>query len=599
MDRDHALNQIDEIIHHRALKVLFQPIYNLNNPATHGFEALIRGPAGRLHTPLELFKSANQNNCVDSLEEACREVQCSQFNSLRLEGKIFLNINPVSLTAPEIARSIIEQITRRHKINPQCVVIEITEQHPLDEYELLKITLNCFRANGLEIAIDDLGAGYSGLRVWSELKPDYVKIDRHFIENINADPTKREFVKLIKNISLSLGCKVIAEGIETIDELETLKYLGISYGQGFLLGKPCENPASTLPIQLQNRLRNDRSRDLRRLSGFISDIIEFPQYLGSDEYIENAADIFYKNQSLLSLPVVDHGIPAGLITRRALLEIYLGRYGRELYAKKPVRTFMFNTPIMVDHCCRLDEVSRLITDDPNHDIGMDFIITRAGKYLGIGRVKKLLKRITEQQIQNARYSNPLTLLPGNVPLHEFVDILLKNRENFWIAYCDLNDFKPYNDVCGYSKGDEIIIKLGQILKQHVTSGDDHIGHIGGDDFIIVFRSENCVNICKDIIEHFDRIIPEFYSKKALEAGGILSTDRRGNKQFYPLLSLSIGLANPDPERCLSHHDVAAVAADAKHQAKMTGGSSLFISRRRGPAGKMQIETNQHVNEQIA
>src|SRR5690606_20413911 len=112
-------------------------------------------------------------------------------------------------------------------------------------------------------------------------------------------------------------------------------------------------------------------------------------------------------------------------------------------------------------------------------LSQDFIITRDGRFYGIGKTSTLLRRITEQQIRNARYANPLTLLPGNVPIHELLEELLARDEPFHVAYCDLDHFKPYNDCYGYSRGDEVIVYLAQIIQGEVDAQLDFVGHIGG------------------------------------------------------------------------------------------------------------------------
>ena len=193
------------------------------------------------------------------------------------------------------------------------------------------------------------------------------------------------------------------------------------------------------------------------------------------------------------------------------------------------------------------------------------MITRNGRYLGVGSVMDLLRRITELQVRNARYANPLTQLPGNVPIYDFIDDLLGQGSDFWIAYCDLDHFKPFNDVYGYSQGDEVIKTVAALLLEHMDDRLDFVGHIGGDDFIIILRGADWEARCRAVL-----------AGKGIE-------DRAGNATFFPLLSLSIGVAHPDPERCYSHHDVAALASEAKHQAKREPGNSLYRDRRQGPA----------------
>ena len=150
-----------------------------------------------------------------------------------------------------------------------------------------------------------------------------------------------------------------------------------------------------------------------------------------------------------------------------------------------------------------------------------------------------------------------------------------------MAYFDLNNFKPYNDIYGYSRGDKIIMMLSDVLKENIDQDKDRLGHIGGDDFVIVFNSDDWHERCESILDSFREEVKAYYNEEDLSNNGIYSEDRRGERQFFPILSLAIGIVDPNPSLCNSHHDVAVLATDAKHQAKKMGGNVLFVSRRRG------------------
>jgi GGDEF domain-containing protein len=116
----------------------------------------------------------------------------------------------------------------------------------------------------------------------------------------------------------------------------------------------------------------------------------------------------------------------------------------------------------------------------------------------------------------------------------------------------------------------------------VDQKNDFVGHIGGDDFVIIFQSSDWEQRCHNILDAFSAMVNRFYDDKHVRGQGITTPDRKGVETFYSLLTMSIGVASPDPERCESHHEVAAIASEAKYKAKTLTGNSLFISRRRGP-----------------
>jgi diguanylate cyclase (GGDEF)-like protein len=210
-----------------------------------------------------------------------------------------------------------------------------------------------------------------------------------------------------------------------------------------------------------------------------------------------------------------------------------------------------------------------------------FIITNNGEYVGIGTILKLLEEITRQQIHNAKHANPLTLLPGSVPVNDQIDQLLAAKVPFSFGYFDLDHFKPFNDVYGYSAGDDIIKAVANTLTQHIPAESGLVGHIGGDDFIVIFTGDDWEQCCKNILNDFQGTVPSYYKDEDIKAGGIFTENRAGEKSFFPLISLSIGLVDSAAtSQCQSHVDIADLASEAKKQAKKIEGNSLFINQRK-------------------
>lgn len=297
--------------------------------------------------------------------------------------------------------------------------------------------------------------------------------------------------------------------------------------------------------------------------------------------VEDVGSTLRRNRDLYYLPVVQDEIPIGLIRRLDFMDIFLSNYGRELHGRKLATSFMDPQPLLIEAGLSLEDASRLVTRSMNRHVDPHaFIITREGCYQGLGWTMDLLEKITDLRVHSARYANPLTLLPGNIPIQNHIEALLKARRPFVAAYCDLDCFKPFNDVYGYKKGDQVIQMLGRILVEHTDSTLDFVGHIGGDDFIVIFESPDWRDRCERILEVFAYQGPRFYNKEDRRRGGIVTQNRQGQEQFFSMLSLSIGVVQPDPEHCHSHHDVAILATDAKHQAKLQSGNSLFVDRRR-------------------
>lgn len=147
------------------------------------------------------------------------------------------------------------------------------------------------------------------------------------------------------------------------------------------------------------------------------------------------------------------------------------------------------------------------------------------------------------------------------------------------CYSNTGGRRPYNDVYGYGEGDKVIKLIAEILRSNVHPSIDFIGHVGGDDFIVVFSGDNWMERCRSILHDFEHQIPDLYSDEDILRGGILSHSREGDERFFPIMTLSIGAVIPNTTQSITHDDVANMASQAKHHAKAISGNSLFIERR--------------------
>ncbi|WP_090320092.1 GGDEF domain-containing protein [Duganella sp. CF517] len=579
-----------DILARRQLSALFQPIVNLQNGDIIAYEGLIRGPSDSpLHSPMNLFKVARASGLTVQVEHLCRQVILERFAELALPGKLFLNVSPECLLQRDARHGETLEYIHQIGINPDRVIIELTENQPTYDYELMREAVRHYRAMGFQIAIDDLGEGFSSLRLWSELRPEYVKIDMHFIQGINNDPVKLQFVRSIQEIAEKSNTLVIAEGIETQAELLVIRDVGVANGQGYHLGRPHPQPARAAPAEVVKALARTGvavypQRGAEKNAATILKLLNQVRTVASSMTNNEVYEIFSKEPKLLIIPVVDGDQPLGLISRFEMIDHFARPYQRELYGKKSCRQFMDATSLIAEQDTTLQELSYRMVQADAHHLFNGFIITDRGRYLGLGTGHELMREITQMQINAARYANPLTQLPGNVPINEHIDRLLESDTRFWACYVDLDHFKPFNDVYGYRRGDDVIQLTGNLLSERCDANRDFVGHIGGDDFMVLFQSEDWEARCEGILADFERSVQEFYSVEDRERGGYLSEDRQGKKVFYSLMSLSIGVIRVDPRQYYTHHQIATAAAESKRQAKKIHGNSLFLDRRQHPQG---------------
>jgi diguanylate cyclase (GGDEF)-like protein len=572
------LGALSSILTHGDLHSLFQPIVSLPDRRILGYEALTRGPSNSaLHSPLNLFAVARQAGRLSELELACRESACRRFSEQQLEGKLFLNISPESLLEASHPPGRTLQLLQRYGIPPNRVVIELTEQTPTDDFGLLYNALYHYRDMGFSIALDDLGAGYSSLRLWSELRPDYVKIDRHFIDGIHQDAVKREFVGSMLQMAKASRALVIAEGIELQEELAVLMDMGVELVQGYLLCRPQECPPRDARAMLPKidpcaATLSEETTDLSALLNALPAVVQTTP-------TATVLEAFRKQANLNSLAVVDEQHqPIGIVHRHSLSDVLLKPFATELYARKPISRLMSDDFLAVELSQSLQQVSRLITSRARQRIEEDFIIMHNGIYIGLGRVIDVLKLITELKIQQARYANPLTLLPGNVPIQQCLTRLLQQGRESMICYVDIDSFKPFNDIYGYGRGDEVLLCLAQCLNDRIDPSRDFVGHIGGDDFLMVLGSEDWRKRLNMLLEDFQNQCRRFYRAEHLEAGCFVALNRQGQRQEFALLSLSIGVVHLHPQVCttLDASQLAELASQAKHHAKEVIGASVHV-----------------------
>ncbi len=587
--KEQVMTALEEILAKRNLSALFQPIIDLKRGEFLGFEGLIRGPANSpLHSPANLFSAAEREGLALEVEMLARQIVLESFALQDLPGLLFLNVSPQALTQPSFRNGQTLAFLEQLDIDPSRVVIEITENQPTFDFDAMRSALLHYRGMGFNIAIDDLGEGFSSLRLWSELRPEYIKIDMHFVQGVDRDPIKLQFLKSIQNIAESCGTKVIAEGVETAAELRVVKDLGIALGQGYFIARPTPTPPLHATSET-GRIINTSSISIFPDSSTAHaapyaqttahKLLSYIEPAQPDTLIEYLFARFNDDPALRTIPVVKNGQPLGLIQRYHFFDRFAKPYQRELHGKKPCQELIQNAPLLVEKSMPIQELSHFLAESDDRHFADGFIITENSRYIGVASGQALLRELTQMQLEAARYANPLTLLPGNVPINEHIGRLLQANTPFVACYCDLDHFKPFNDTYGYRKGDEMIQLTGRVLSWACDPKLDFIGHVGGDDFILLMQSRDWQTRCEQALRSFEQAASLMFSEDHLSAGGYTSEGRDGTVKFHPLSSLSIGAIRVGAGQYPSHHEVSAAMTDAKKMAKKIQGNSIFVEQR--------------------
>ncbi|WP_163558293.1 bifunctional diguanylate cyclase/phosphodiesterase [Halomonas sp. NO4] len=565
------------ILEGEQLRVYFQPIVDVGRQTIHGYEALIRGPEGSpLRSPVALFDLATRAGSLVELDLLCRRLAIQRFAALGLPGRLFLNVMPATIVERDFREGLTLRFLHEADLAPSRVVIELTEHMPIHDYALMRQAVAHYREMGFQVALDDLGAGHSSLRHWSELRPDFVKLDRHFVAGIDQAPAKREFLRSILDVARSLDCQLIAEGIETEQEHRCLWELdrGLSLLQGYFFARPSAMP----PLSVDHLLPAPAplcSEPVRCACAITRPVEAVAPTLPVPALVER----FRGEPRLRCVPVVERdGRPLGVVRRNDFLTLFTNPFSHALYARRQVCELLDTQVLVTAQETPLAKLSQELTD--RHDLQQeDFVIVDdLGVYLGMGTIVDLLREITAIQVRQARHANPLTGLPGNILINETLARRLASGAPFAAVYCDLDNFKAFNDAYGYARGDRVIVAVAHLLQTQVGE-EDFVGHVGGDDFVLLLDQACWRDTCRRILDAFAVLAPDFYDALDRQAGGIRVENRQGVATFYPIVSLSLGarpVAKGEGGNALG---IAAELSELKAQAKKRAGNSLFVDRR--------------------
>jgi EAL domain-containing protein (putative c-di-GMP-specific phosphodiesterase class I)/GGDEF domain-containing protein len=230
---------LQDAISRRDISPVFQPVFDLATGNMIGMEALSRGPRGsEFESGETLFSLAERTELLVPLERVCRQRSLEAAAEGNNRRQIFLNLSPAAASDPEFLGPLFRDQVLALGLEPDRIVLEITERTYAVYEGLFREVLSKFRSQNFRIAVDDVGTGYSNLSSLADIEPDYLKFDNVFVRGIDRRQVKQDLLEALMSFARKMHTKVIAEGIETREELRVLQSLGVPYGQGFLLARP-------------------------------------------------------------------------------------------------------------------------------------------------------------------------------------------------------------------------------------------------------------------------------------------------------------------------------------------------------------------------
>ncbi len=242
-DREEQLNsrlvELKRILEHRDVRIRYQPILWLSNSSVFGYEALSCGPPGNIfENPEMMFSFAERTDQIHGLERLCRTESVRGAARLPERSKLFLNTSVHGfqdlVPLPEELRRDLSAVG----YEPSDLVLEITERVAVTGWKEFRQRLDRLRAEGVAIAVDDMGAGYSSLQSVAELEPDFLKFDLNLVRDIHENPIKRGLLESLLLMAQKIDARVIAEGVEKQEEFEALREMRVTFGQGYLFSPP-------------------------------------------------------------------------------------------------------------------------------------------------------------------------------------------------------------------------------------------------------------------------------------------------------------------------------------------------------------------------
>ena len=541
MQRKHL---VKDILKNHNITSWYQPIINIESRTLVGWEAFSRGPETNdsLATH-ELFDSAAEAGILKPFDLMCIHNAALCFEQLQLQPKLFINLTNEMLVASSRLKKQVGRMIADNAIPPARMVLEIDEKNASHNTQHLIEAVTYFHEMGFEIAFDHL-SGMGNIaenaplhELWAQLKPNYIKLDQGFIKNINGSPGKQQTLKKLVAVARSLGAQLIAKGVETEKELKKLYELGVYSVQGFLIQKPELAP---LPPKLTTLL-DDILYDNPNRGSLASDLVVAKTCVETSTTISEVYQLFEEQVQLNSLAVVDDHVVKGMVYRRLFMNKYAKKQRREVVQHKSISKAMTQNFLKVEADQRIEQVSRLVTTRAQVNSEHDFVICNHGRFLGIGTVIDLLRKVTQLRVQPDHQENILTMLPGNTPIGNCVNELLERGKPFSIALLDLTNFKVFNNVYSHYVGDQMLIMFADILRKHTQNEANFAGHIGGDDFILVMPSAPWQNLLSAIFTEFKHKVLSFYSEKDLAQGGILTQTPEAGEELVEFVSLSAGV----------------------------------------------------------
>lgn len=510
---------------------VFQPIVDLSRGEIAGFESLCRPKAGgRFANAGEMFDWAEKNHALWPLEEITRAASLEAASEWPAGTQLFVNTSPEVFADSRFGDTILRMVRATRGLSPGRVVLEITERSEQQHVAGLEEQVRRVRSYGFQIAIDDVGAGTSGLNRIMALRPNWLKLDRELVDGVQADRVRQNLIRFFLHFARLSGVQLVAEGIERESDLATLIELGVPFGQGYYLGRPGSRE-QTLDPELSEWLRRRwtaadaaRFRDPQRVR--VARFARPAETAAAIKPVREVAGTLLRQLSLPGVAVTDGKRYLGWCEREHVL-----RAACDAQSSQPIGFLVGSDPLTASIDTTVADAMDIALSRDDRAIHTPLVLTDNGQIAGMLTVRDLLHAAAEMVADSHARTAPLTGLPGRVRTDEHLaDLIAKHSgsHNALVlhqepgpdaAFIDIANFHDYNGAYGYELGDELLKQLTAMIQTLVVRGEPgaFLGHLGDDRFLVTASSTTLLRRLERLARQFDHAVTRSQSDKTESA----------------------------------------------------------------------------------
>jgi diguanylate cyclase (GGDEF)-like protein len=515
-----------------TLRFAFQPVVNLATNGVAGLEILARPETG------DILAEARRDPELDG-----RLAVLALRAAVHRETLLPLHVNVFAGTLADLGGlTPLHHAVREAGRLPWEVTIDVGPPYTHVPHPGLLEALAELRGQGFRISADGVGDGDVPLRLLVDMSPDLVKLDAALLVRPSA-------VRAMRTLCDELGALLCVEGVETELQYGAALSAGAQLAQGTLFAPPSRLPAAEVYVPPRSPADASPPRSGPSVREFVRPAALLPATASAGQ----VRALLTGSPDVSGVLLVDrNGVPFRSVHRSRFLLSMSGRYGHALYAERPAAK-LGDPPRTVGIDATAWEVLDVVAvggrDRTSDDVA---VVDRHGRCMGVVRLADLVRALSETRVEEAAGLNPLTRLPGSDTITGEVDRRIAAGRTFALSWLDVDHFKQVNDGAGFAAGDELIRAVGRLL-QHAATGTARVGHIGGDDFLVLADPEELAPLAAAVLD------------APWAAGG------------WPV-TLSLATVECVPGSVADHREAAACLAPLKKAAKALRGASWVVGR---------------------